>query len=114
MPEMDSPKTDMEAINELDAVVLTQDLPEYALKTGHIGTVVMAHRDGEAFEVESAILEGQTIGVVTLTRAQVRPIQHTDKAHARLSALDREQFFGLWKDREDMSDCTSSEWNRFT
>ena len=33
-------------IAELDRVILTEDLPEYRLKTGDIGTVVLLHQGG--------------------------------------------------------------------
>ena len=42
----------MKTINELDAVALTCDLPEFGLKTGDVGTAVLVHGDGTAFEVE--------------------------------------------------------------
>src|SRR5437868_1502218 len=47
-------------IEELDSVVLTSDLPEYGLKAGDIGTVVMIHQQGAGFEVEFCTLEGET------------------------------------------------------
>lgn len=33
-------------ISELDQIVLTTDLPEYDLKPGDIGTVVLVHQEG--------------------------------------------------------------------
>ena len=35
----------MKTINELDAVALTCDLPEFSLKTGDVGTAVIVHRE---------------------------------------------------------------------
>ncbi|MFB2981500.1 DUF4926 domain-containing protein [Microseira sp. BLCC-F43] len=38
-------------IAELDRVALTTDLPEYSLRTGDIGTVVLVHKEGLGSEV---------------------------------------------------------------
>ena len=70
-------------IKELDRVVLTECVPDHALQAGDIGTVVGVYAGGEAFEVEVCDLAGDTIGVVTVTAAQVRPIQHGEVPHAR-------------------------------
>lgn len=70
-------------IRELDDVVLTCHLPDQGLATGDIGTVVLVHNNGEAFEVEFATLDGETIAVATLLRRQVRPVQSREIAHAR-------------------------------
>jgi hypothetical protein len=59
-------------INELDTVVLTEDLPEYALKQGDIGTVVLVH-DLTGYEVEFMTLDGETHAVVSLMPRQIRP-----------------------------------------
>ncbi len=73
----------MKAIKELDQVVLTCDLPEYGLCAGDIGTVVLAHRDGEGFEVEFLTLDGETIAVTTAKTDEVRPIGSKEVAHVR-------------------------------
>ncbi len=70
-------------IRELESVILKIDLPEYGLKQGDIGTVVLVHDGGKGYEVEFMTLDGETIAVVSLTRAQVRPIGHREIAHAR-------------------------------
>lgn len=70
-------------IGELDNVVLATDLPEHGLKQGDLGTVVLVHREGRGFEVEFATLDGETLAVVTLPASQVRPITHSEIAHAR-------------------------------
>jgi hypothetical protein len=41
----------MSKIKELDAVALTCDLPEHRLTRGDVGTAVMVHNDGAAYEV---------------------------------------------------------------
>jgi hypothetical protein len=70
-------------INELDSVVLTTDVPELGLASGDIGTVVMVHDRGAAYEVEFVALDGETIGVATLTSNQVRSVREGEIAHAR-------------------------------
>lgn len=70
-------------INEHDYAVLTQDLPEYGLKEGDIGTVVLIHRGGEGYEVEFMTMGGETVAVVTLLASQVRPIGAKEIAHVR-------------------------------
>lgn len=73
----------MKAINEHDRVVLTIDLPSEKLTAGDVGTVVHIYPDGKAFEVEFVSLEGETVAVVTLERAQVRPVERREITHAR-------------------------------
>jgi Domain of unknown function (DUF4926) len=60
-------------LRETHMVVLAVDLPEFGLKTGDVGTVVMVH-GGDGYEVEFMTLDGQTVAVTSLTRGQVRPI----------------------------------------
>ncbi|MFB2981495.1 DUF4926 domain-containing protein [Microseira sp. BLCC-F43] len=61
-------------IAELDRVALTTDLPEYSLRTGDIGTVVLVHQEGLGYEVELIALTGQTVAIISLFSSQVRPI----------------------------------------
>ncbi len=68
---------------ELDRVVLTDDLPEHKLKAGDIGTVVLVHRHTRGYEVEFVTLAGETVAVVSLTPAQLRPIGRREIAQAR-------------------------------
>ncbi len=70
-------------IQELDTVVLTRDVPEQKLRMGDLGTVVLVHRDGAAYEVEFVTLGGQTLAVVTLPADAVRPAAGHEIAHAR-------------------------------
>ncbi len=70
-------------IKEHEYAVLTEDLPEAALKAGDIGTVVHVHQNGAGYEVEFMTLTGETIAVVTLMAAQVRPLARRDMAHVR-------------------------------
>lgn len=73
-------------IHEHDTVVLTCDLPAHDLARGDVGTVVLVHKDGRGYEVEFATLNGETIGVVTLSAPQVRAIGQREIAHARALA----------------------------
>ena len=61
-------------IQELDRVVLTTDLPEHGLREGDIGTVVLVHQDSRGHEVEFVTLGGETVAVISLLPAQLRPI----------------------------------------
>ncbi len=70
-------------IKELDTVVLATDVPEYGLKNGDIGTVVLVHREAKGFEVEFVALDGETIAVATLPAEKVRPVRHGEIPHAR-------------------------------
>ncbi|MBL8163692.1 MAG: DUF4926 domain-containing protein [Anaerolineae bacterium] len=70
-------------IEELDDIVLTEALPEYGLEAGDIGTVVLVHRGGEAYEVEFMTLAGKTVAVVTLRASQVRSASSNEIAHVR-------------------------------
>jgi hypothetical protein len=68
---------------ELESVVLATDLPEYGLKQGDIGTIVLVHGDGKGYEVEFMTLDGETVAVISLLPSQVRPIGRREIAHAR-------------------------------
>ncbi|MFB2896169.1 DUF4926 domain-containing protein [Aerosakkonemataceae cyanobacterium BLCC-F50] len=71
-------------ITELDRVALTTDLPEYNLKTGDIGTVVLVHQEGLGYEVEFMTLTGKTITIISLFSSQVRAITDREIAQARV------------------------------
>ena len=73
----------MKIIRELDAVALTCDLPDHGLKRGDVGTAVLVHGDGAAFEVEFVGYDGHTVALVTLGRDQVRSLHAGDIPHAR-------------------------------
>lgn len=60
-------------ITELDLVVLTRDLPQQGLQEGDLGTVVLVHQNGLAYEVEFVTLGGETIAVVMLPQRQYAP-----------------------------------------
>jgi hypothetical protein len=73
-------------IKELDPVVLTESLPEHGLQAGDVGWVVMVHDAGAGYEVEFVTLTGETVSVVTVAAAAVRPVQAKEIAHARMVA----------------------------
>ena len=70
-------------INELDLIVLKRDVPSERLTAGDVGTVVLVHQQGEAFEVEFTTLSGDTVAVVTLDASDVRPVEAREIVHAR-------------------------------
>ena len=70
-------------IQELDTVILTRDVPEQKLRKGDIGTVVLLHKAGAAYEVEFVTLGGQTLTVATLPADAVRAVPEHEIAHAR-------------------------------
>ena len=70
-------------MNELDVVILAEDLLERGLREGDVGTIVFVHDGGAAYEVEFVTLDGETVGVLTLQAAQVRPVARRQIAHAR-------------------------------
>ena len=73
----------MTAVKELDLVVLERDIDEYGLKRGDIGTIVHCYSDSQTFEVEFLTVDGQTITVLTLTEADIRPLKPSEILHAR-------------------------------
>ena len=74
-------------IKELDQIVLKEDLPEYGLQTGDLGTVVLVHQNGKGYEVEFVALDGESLAVVSLFANQVRPIREREIAKARAVEL---------------------------
>jgi len=73
----------MEAIKELDTVVLLQEWPEYGLAKGDVGAVVHCYGDGAGLEVEFVTGEGETVAVLTLERGAVRMMKKGEILHAR-------------------------------
>jgi hypothetical protein len=75
-------------ISVLDRVVLQKPLPADGLEAGDIGTVVLVHDGGTAFEVEFVTLGGDTLAVATLMADDVRPVDPNEIAHARPIAAE--------------------------
>ena len=71
----------MSAIQELDAIEDTVDLPAHGLKRGDVGTAVLVHDRGRAFEVEFVGYGEHTVALLTLENVQVRPLRANDVPH---------------------------------
>jgi len=67
-------------IQLLDAVTLTQDLPQKGLRRGQVGTVVEALGE-DAFEVEFAGLNGEAYALLPLHAEQIMVLRYAP-AHA--------------------------------
>ena len=70
-------------MKELDFVVLTYHIPEDGLLEGDLGTIVHGYTDGQTWEVEFVTAEGRTVAVLTLTRADIRPMGSQEILHVR-------------------------------
>ena len=70
-------------IRELDPVVLTHDITEHGLTQSDIGAVVHSYKEDAAFEVEFVTAEGRTVALLTLNRADVRPVGGREVLHVR-------------------------------
>lgn len=76
-------------IEELSTVVLLVDVPEHGLRAGDVGTVVDVHTQGipgTGYSVEFVTMGGDTIAVLELEAAQIRPTRSTDIVHVREAA----------------------------
>ncbi|MBN1452514.1 MAG: DUF4926 domain-containing protein [Anaerolineales bacterium] len=74
-------------IRELDTIVLSHDFTEHGLRRGDVGAVVHAYADGKTYEVEFVTGEGKTIAVVTLSKADIRPMRREEILHVRNYAV---------------------------
>jgi len=61
-------------MKELDTLVLRRGFPEKCLEAGDVGVIVHRHNNA-SFKVEFVSGEGDTVAVVTLTGADLRPIE---------------------------------------
>ncbi|MBA3723895.1 MAG: DUF4926 domain-containing protein [Candidatus Levybacteria bacterium] len=68
---------------ELDTIILTHDIAEYALKEGDMGAVVTVYNSGEAYEVEFVTAEGKTVALLTLTPSDIRSMARGEILHVR-------------------------------
>ena len=69
-------------IREHDLLVLTRDLPEGGLEAGDVGVVVAVY-EGGGVEMEFVSADGETLAVLTLTDADVRPMVGAEILHVR-------------------------------
>jgi hypothetical protein len=74
-------------LKELDLAAFRTDLPDRGLVAGDIGTVVLVHGDGKAYEVEFVAVDGRTIAVETLPAKDVEPLTGTSILHVRKLAV---------------------------
>ena len=74
-------------IREFDQAILTRDLPQHGLQAGDVGTVVDVLQSGKGYIIEFMTMEGETIDVVVVDAAQVRPVGEDDMPHARSLSL---------------------------
>lgn len=70
-------------MNELDTVVLSHNIKEKGLKKGDMGAVVQVYDDGRAFEVEFVTADGETVALITLAAADIRPMAKNELLHVR-------------------------------
>ena len=70
---------------EQDTVVLIKDPPAEGLAKGDMGTVVMVHEGGKAFEVEFVTPTGDTLGVLTFTADEIWPVSARNVPHVRVT-----------------------------
>ena len=70
-------------VKEHERVVLQKNMSDHGLVAGDVGTVIHVHKGGKAFEVEFFALDGRTIAIDTLRRADVRPGGAREMLHAR-------------------------------
>jgi Domain of unknown function (DUF4926) len=72
----------MNPFTEHSRVVLTEDLSEYGLLAGKVGTLIHVHRNPLGYELEFFSPDGKTLAVVSVHPHQVRAFSHREKAHA--------------------------------
>jgi hypothetical protein len=70
-------------MNEHDPVVLRRSLPEHGLLVGDVGAVAHVYAGARAFEVEFVSGDGETVAVITLEPADVRPLSDREILHVR-------------------------------
>jgi len=70
-------------IEEFEQVVLIEDLPNFQLKAGDVGTVVDITSNGEQFTLELFNFKGETVAVVPVRPNQIRRLEHDEIMHAR-------------------------------
>lgn len=73
---------------ELDTVVMVRDRPDVGLRAGDLGALVHLYAP-DAFEVEFVTASGRTQAVVSLTAADVRPVQDDDLLAVRSASTVR-------------------------
>ena len=72
-----------EMLTEHDLIALKVDQPDYSLRAGDTGTIVSVHAATHAYTVEFMTLGGETVALLTLPEAKVRPVAGDEIAQAR-------------------------------
>jgi hypothetical protein len=72
----------MQGYEEHELVVLRADHPEHGLQKGDVGTIVGIYPRG-GFVVEFSGADGETLAVVTLAAADIRPRARREVLHVR-------------------------------
>ena len=67
---------------ELDLVALSHKIQSLNLEQDDLGTIVFVH-DKSHYEVEFVTAQGETIGVLTLSDEDIRPIEKREILHVR-------------------------------
>jgi hypothetical protein len=74
-------------IKEFDTVVLLQDVKEHGLQRGDIGAVVYDYENTNAVEVEFVTGEGETVGILPLSKNEVLRMEGREVLHVRPLAV---------------------------
>ena len=70
-------------IQERDIIALTNPIQQHDLQPGDVGTVLLVHENGSAYEVEFTTLIGDTIAVLTISNEDIRKVSSREIAHVR-------------------------------
>ncbi len=81
--------TQKHLIKLFDSVALTDDLPEYNLRRGQVGTVVEILADGKAFEVEFSDRNGRTYESVGSRPDQIMVLYYEPIKVQPMSAVEQ-------------------------
>ncbi len=76
-------------IKLFDGVALMDDLPEYNLRRGQVGTVAEILADGKAFEVEFSDRDGRTYESVGLRPDQIMLLHYEPIKVQPISTVDQ-------------------------
>ena len=71
---------------EHSPVVLDAEPPHQKLSRGDVGTVIHGYKGGKGYDVESVDGGGNTVVLITVDAADVRPIQAGELLHTRETA----------------------------
>lgn len=76
-----------EKIKLLDVVALTEDMPNYKLYKGQVGTVVDIIGNGKAFEVEFCDRDGRTYESLGLKENQIMVLHYEPLPNDSISVM---------------------------